>query len=267
MSIARKICQHLGRLSLVDQHVYTAKHGPARGLKRQGGLGWVPAFVPRLHEWEAEEAFISSLDLAGVTVYDVGGDQGLFTIFFAERVGDHGRVVVFEPNPMSCERIRRNVWLNGFRNVHVLQVGLGEQRAVMRFAFPILEPSRGTFCPDDRPTGESRRKTTWLDIGVVSLDDEIERSNLPAPDFIKLDVEGMEYMALKGMCQTLRVHHPRLSIEMHGGTVEGKKDNARRVVTLLEAFAYRIRHIESGEIIKSQNGERAFEGHLYCEAG
>ena len=267
MSIARKICQHVSRLSLVDRHVYTAKHGPARGLKRQGGLGWLPEFVPRLHEWEAEEAFISSLDLTGLTVYDVGGDQGLFTLFFAERVGDGGQVVVFEPNPTSCERIHRNVGHNGFRNVQVLQVGLGEQRKVMRFAFPTLEPSRGTFCPDDRPTGELQKKTTWLNIGVAPLDDEVKRRNLPAPDFIKLDVEGMEYSALKGMGQTLRVYHPRLSIEMHGQTVEAKKDNARRVVKLLEALAYRIRHIESGEIVTSENGDRAFEGHLYCEPG
>src|SRR5262245_10355065 len=99
MSVKRKIIGLINRSPIMDRLVYNAKHGPARGLKRQGGMGWLPTIVPRMHEWDAEEAFLANLEWRGLTVYDVGCDQGLFTIFFAHRVGDQGKVIAFEPNP------------------------------------------------------------------------------------------------------------------------------------------------------------------------
>ncbi len=267
MSIKRKIIGRINRIPFMDKIVYTAKHGPARGLKRQGGMGWLPSLVPRIHEWDAEEAFLADLEWRGLTVYDVGGDQGLFTIFFAHRVGADGQVVVFEPNQQSVRRIQRNVQLNGFRNVRSMPLGLGERRAVLQFTFPSLEPARGTASPTIADQIRSEVSATGCEIEVNSLDDEIKRGELPVPHFIKLDVEGMEYSALKGMQETLKTHHPRLSIELHGADLNEKRANVRRVVALLEELNYRMRHIESGEIINSENADRACEGHLYCETG
>src|SRR5262245_61606079 len=249
----------------IDNRVYTAKHGPARGLKRQGGLGWLPSFVPRMHEWDAEETFLANQEYRDLTVYDVGGDQGQFTIFFAHRVGANGQVVVFEPNPQSCRRIQRNVQLNDFRNVMLLPLGLGERRETLQFTFPSLEPARGTAVPAIANTIKNEASVTGCKIEVNSLDAEISQSDLPIPHFIKLDVEGMEYPALKGMQKTLKTYHPRLSIEIHGADLSDKTANVRRVVGLLKSLSYRMLHIESGERITSLNADRACEGHLYCE--
>jgi len=266
MSIKRKAIGLINRVSLVDRLVYTAKHGPARGLKRQGGMGWLPSFVPRMHEWDAEEAFLAGLEWRDLTVYDVGGDQGLFTLFFAHRVGAAGRVIVFEPNPQSCRRIQRNVQLNDFRNVRLLSLGLGEQRQKLQFTFPTLEPARGTAIAAIANQIKSEMSATGCEVEVNSLDDEIKRSGLPAPHFIKLDVEGMEYFALIGMLETLKTYHPRLSIEMHGADMSEKTANVRRVVALLEELNYRMRLLESDESINRKNADQAREGHLYCEA-
>jgi FkbM family methyltransferase len=265
VSIKRKIIGYINRMPAIDNFVYTAKHGPARGLKRQGGMGWLPSFVPRMHEWDAEETFLANQEWRGLTVYDIGGDQGQFTIFFAHRVGDTGQVVVFEPNPQSCRRILRNVQLNDFRNVWLLPLGLGERREALQFTFPALEPARGTAVPAIANTIKKEVSVTGCEIEVNSLDAEIMRSGLPVPHFIKLDVEGMEYPALKGMQETLKTHHPRLSIEIHGADMSDKTANVRRVVGFLESLNYRMRHIESDERITSLNADRACEGHLYCE--
>lgn len=266
MTLSRRIIARLNRTSLIDSLVYTAKHGPARGLRRQGGMGWLPSFVPRIHEWEAEEVLLASLDWRGLTVYDVGGDQGLFTLFFAQRVGEAGRVVAFEPNQQSCRRIRQNVRLNDFRNVSVLPYGLGERRATLQFTYPLLEPARGTAVPSVADQIRLAEDAVSCEIEVRPLDDELRRSELPAPHFIKMDVEGMEYDALRGMRETLRAYRPRLSIEMHGADTEEKVANARRVVAFMEGLGYRMRHVESEESISSGNAERAHRGHLYCEA-
>jgi len=267
VSVKRKIVGFINRMPAIDNFVYTARHGPARGLKRQGGLGWLPAFVPRLSEWDAEETFLANQEWRGLTVYDIGGDQGQFSIFFAHRVGADGQVVVFEPNPRSYRRIQRNVQLNDFRNVRVMPIGLGAQRATLQFAFPSLEPARGTADPAIAKTIRNEASATGCEIEVNSLDDEIAQSGLPIPHFIKVDVEGMEYPVLKGMRTTLMTHRPRLSIEIHGADVSDKIANVGRVVGFLEELGYRMRHIESGAAITSGNVEGACEGHLYCEKG
>ena len=265
MSLRRSLVARLNQSSLIDHLVYTTKYGPARGLKRQGGMGWLPSFVPRPHEWDAEERFLAALDWQGLTIYDVGGDQGLFTLFFAHRAGASGQVIAFEPNPQSYKRIQRNVELNHFNNVRVLPVGLGNRRAKLTFTYPALEPARGTATQTIADQIRHEASAMVCEIEVNSLDDEIERSQLPAPQFIKIDVEGMEYAALLGMQETLRNFRPRLSIEIHGAEMEEKVANAERVVKLLEASGYRMRHIESNTVVSSPNAACSREGHLYCE--
>ena len=227
-------------------------------------MGWLPAFTPYRHEWDAEEAFLDALDWRGLTVYDVGGDQGLFSLFFARRTGEQGNVVVFEPNPRSYSRIARNIELNGFQNVRLIPRGLGERRERVAFTYPADEPARGTARPAFVHKLRRRREAVNAEIDINSLDDEIRESGLPAPDFIKLDVEGYEYPALKGMAATLRDRRPRLSIEIHGNGDEDKLANATQVVCLLEDAGYRIHHIESDMEINRDNTRLAREGHLYC---
>src|SRR5258708_19494449 len=70
------ISQHL-----FDTTTYTVRHGLLKGLRRKGGLGWVPAiFSPGIatHEYR----FWSDLDLNGMTVYDIGAFHGLLTLPF-----------------------------------------------------------------------------------------------------------------------------------------------------------------------------------------
>jgi FkbM family methyltransferase len=50
----------------------------------------------------------------GMTVVDVGANLGYFTLLMADRVGEKGRVIAFEPNPSIVARLRRTLSLNGF---------------------------------------------------------------------------------------------------------------------------------------------------------
>ena len=258
MPLKHTIISRISRSSLVDSFVYTARHGPAKGLKRRGGLGWLPS-----PKQSAEDRFLSELNWSGLTVYDIGGDQGLFSLFFARAVGS-GRVIIFEPNPESCHRIKRNLELNQFYNAEVIQIGVAETGGTLQFTVPAKEPARGSAAPGlvDQIKAEGHSRT--LEIEINSLDDEISDRHLPAPDFIKLDVEGMEYPALKGMKQTLSIHRPRLSVEIHGADVEAKASNARNVVQFLRALNYDLCHVESGQDITSENSSDAKSGHLYC---
>jgi hypothetical protein len=103
-------------------------------------------------------------------------------------------------------------------------------------------------------------------VSITSLDDDIREMGLPAPDFIKIDIEGGELDALVGARHTLMTHKPRLFLEMHGETMNLKRKKVAAIVACLHELGYRdIRHVESGARIDTDNSSVAAEGHLYCQ--
>src|SRR5512132_3013388 len=87
----------ISRLSSSLNFSYTCRRGLMRGLKRRGGLGFVPGGTPT-----PEEEFLRSLDLKEKTVFDIGGFHGLMTVFFASRAK---QVITYEPLPRSRQKI------------------------------------------------------------------------------------------------------------------------------------------------------------------
>jgi hypothetical protein len=88
---------------------------------------------------------------------------------------------------------------------------------------------------------------------------------LPAPDLIKIDIEGWELQALKGATRLLRQFGPALYLEMHGETLAEKKRKVAEIVGFLNETGYRvIEHVETGQRVTLGNCQIAIEGHLFC---
>lgn len=244
-----------------DGYTYTVRHGPLSGMKRKGGLGFLP-FGPRR---TAESQFFAQLDLRNRVVYDVGGFQGLLTLFFAARAA---HVVVYEPNPASRARLEENLRLNGVGNVTVRPVGVGDGRREATLTFDPLMPGAASadasIAAQIRTTAEHSATAT---VPIVTLDEDLAERGLPLPDFVKIDVEGLELAVLTGMRELLYAHRPTLYIEMHGATLDEKLANASRVVTLLDEIGYPLRHVESGQRVTPSVSAIAAHGHLVAAAG
>jgi FkbM family methyltransferase len=245
---------------LVANRVYTVRHGLAKGLKRRGGLG----FVPDLGAPPREEGFLQALDLAGKTVYDIGGYEGVFTLFFARRIGPSGRLVTFEPNPRNHGRIVENVRLNGFHNVDVRQIAVGAGPGMAALVFPTDETARGSLEADIQAQIRHEKHVATVQVPIDSIDRQLA-NGLPAPDFVKIDVEGLELEVLRGMTGLLQQRRPVLYIEIHGADLQKKLENATSVVELLWQHGYTIHHVESGATIATPADIMgARRGHLYC---
>ncbi len=250
-------------MHLFDTATYTVHHGLLKGMKRKGGLGWVPAiFSPGIIT--AEQQFWCGLNLGGMTVYDIGAFHGLLTLFFASR---SKAVVCFEPNTANYRRLMENLMLNGIKNVEVRKVGVGSQRETRMMVGSPLMP--GGASVDGKAVEELLRAgvgTAVEEISIVTLDEEIPQASLPAPDFIKIDIEGWEIEALRGARKTLESYKPALFLEMHGETMREKRRKVAEIVGLLWEINYRrIRHIETGATVTPENASVAMEGHLYCQ--
>jgi FkbM family methyltransferase len=246
----------------LDHVTYTQRHGLIRGMKRQGGLGFLPAALAGGRHETAEEAFLRGLDLNNKVVYEIGAFQGLLTLFFSSRARE---VIAYEPNPPSYARVLHNLRLNGRNNVRVRHLAVGEMEGSITLLSDPLMPGGTSGDPALVGQIKSSASVTSVNVPVVTIDHDIVSAQLPAPDFVKIDIEGMELPALRGMAATLKRHHPELYLEMHGATMDQKDANVRNIVQFVLDAGYRdILHVESGAGITLANATHAREGHLYC---
>jgi len=235
---------------LFDRYTYTVRHGLIRGMRRKGGLGWFPA-----GSQTKEEMFWRRLPLEGLVVYDIGAFHGILTMFFASRCS---QVISYEPNDVNYARLIENITLNDLTNVHVRKFGVGSQLGSGTLVYAPEMAGGGSLHPN--ATGSLSQN-----IDITMLDHDIPAFGLPAPDLIKIDIEGWELEALEGARETLNAYYPALFLEMHGETMREKQRKAQAIVAFLWDAGYTdIVHLETGATITPGNETVAAEGHLYC---
>jgi len=147
---------------------------------------------------------ISGLLKPGDTFVDVGANIGIMSILAAGRVGAEGRVVAFEPNPETRRILEANVSMNDIVNLEVKQFAVGASASI-GVIFDHSDPNRGRATmvkPDQNGVGH--------EVVVVALDEQFKGSE--RVDMIKLDIEGYELEALKGMTALLKRSEPPMLI-------------------------------------------------------
>jgi len=132
----------------------------------------------------------------GNTVLDIGANIGYYTLIFARLVGNQGRVFSFEPEPTMFSILTENVALNSYPNVTMLQKAVSDKDGTMDFfadAFSNLD-HRLYPSPDVNEVS--------FPVDVVRLDSLPELKDTHV-DLIKMDIQGAECAALKGMSTLL----------------------------------------------------------------
>ena len=235
---------------LFDRCTYTVRHGLICGMKRRGGLGWVPAGA-----LTKEEIFWRELPLSGLVIYDIGAYHGIMTLFFASR---GARVIAYEPNEANHARLIENIRLNKLTNVAVRKLALGAQARSGTLTYHPSMAGGGSVNGNAAGTVAQR-------VEITTLDGDVAAAALPAPHLIKIDIEGWELEALQGARATLDAHHPALFLEMHGDTMREKQRKAQEIVAFLHGAGYAdVVHVETGTPVTPENTAIAAEGHLYC---
>lgn len=144
----------------------------------------------------------------GQTAYDIGANVGYHTLLLAQLVGPSGRCCAFEPNSENCRLIRIGCQHNRLDNVSLWALALSDAPGWAYFSSHI--GSNGGLV-SEQGFGLHGHGTV---VPLARLDDLA----LPPPDFVKIDVEGAEYRALRGGERTIAAARPAIvsefSIEM-----------------------------------------------------
>lgn len=170
-------------------------------MKRSNGF-WLPSsdnyFAPFLENSEGfqldhlEKALEYVTDFSGAI--DGGAHIGTWTLAMAKRFAS---VLAFEPAPDTFECLEANVL--GKRNINIINSALGEYDGMTSIIDDVKRLGN---------TG-SRYIQPGNDVPMVRIDS----MNLDGLGFLKLDVEGYEYFALKGAEDSIMKYHPVVVIE------------------------------------------------------
>lgn len=179
----------------------------------------------------ASIAILKSCVDPGDTVVDIGANIGFYTIECSNHVGPGGRVVAVEAAPEHALAIRANLALNEIENVKLLEIAIGDRKSegiLTRRSGDNL----GMFTLGNVGGGEAHH------VRIDTLDNILEEQNVDRVDFIKMDIEGSEFRALRGAASTIQDQRPTLLLEINEQALRGCDSSSLEVIALLHSFGY-----------------------------
>ena len=140
----------------------------------------------------------------GDNVVDLGANIGYFTLILAKLVGPTGKVFAFEPDPRNLALLKKNVEYNNYKNVIIIPKAVSNVNDKCT-----LYTGQKTFGQNKiyKPKKTKTQKFIPIDSETVRLDDFFKTNGLlDKISFIKMDVEGAEFLALSGMKEILKLN-------------------------------------------------------------
>jgi FkbM family methyltransferase len=188
--------------------------------------------------YEPETAEILFKALAGAEVFfDIGANTGFFSLL-AAHANPTVKVWAFEPSPQSFAQLRHHVAVNRLENRIVpVNVAITDHVGTTKFFIPdgvfslSASLSAGGMPPD----------RAEISVATESIDHFCLTH--PAPSVIKLDVEGQEHLALRGMQRILRENRPKIVIEV---LTDGPNNE---IQSILQVAGYRFGHITATGVV------------------
>ncbi len=198
--------------------------GPARNLRWIAGAGQ-PNFWLGTYEREKVQEFSKWLNPSSV-VYDVGANAGYYSLVAARL---SAQVYAFEPFPENAFFLREHIRRNKLTNCHAKECAVGNVDGFVSFT-----PGR-TNC-EGKVSSDGPFRFRCVKLGTFCHEH-------PAPDVLKIDVEGAELDVLKGGARMISAKSPAIFLATHSDELD------HECRAFLAAFGYRIRDLAHRELL------------------
>jgi FkbM family methyltransferase len=214
-----------------------------------------------------ETTLVASEVREGDVVLDVGANIGYFTLIFARVVGPRGRVLAFEPDPANFAILERNITLNDYHNVTAIPLALSDTAGPVALYMSEFNRAHHRIVASTDAIGTIAVDSTTLDQYLESYDGAV--------DFIKIDVEGAEAMALRGMRGVIRRTQPHsILIEFTPSALAEAGDDPASLLNELTGAGYELfeipRHADAmipssaAELLRKYPGDTDAFANLLC---
>lgn len=190
----------------------------------------------------------------GDTFFDIGANVGFYSFYFGPVCGPSGAVHAFEANPLLIEHLRRSAALNNATsNIVVNAVAVGKEANT---TLQLYDP--------DRIGGSSLYPLAWLDaaqsvtVPLTTIDEYRRTKAINRLDVVKIDIEGSELDAFRGMketfdscppwlivCELALLIQPRTHTSGALASEGTRGTYAVEIIDFLQSKGYESRHIRS----------------------
>lgn len=138
-----------------------------------------------------ETALINLLVKAGMIACDVGAHIGYYSLILSRLVGKRGKVYAFEPDPINFQILKKNKFLNKLNNLKIVRIAISDKIGKTRLFLSKTNTGDHRIYNNNTKRDFITVKATTLDNYLNSFDKRV--------DLIKMDIQGAEMVALKGM--------------------------------------------------------------------
>jgi FkbM family methyltransferase len=222
----------------------------------------------RARKHEPEAPLVQSLLRPDDICLHIGATDGRHSYLMAQALTGRGHIYAFEPSPVTFPVLTRTMRWHGLtRKVTVAQKAFSDRPQRLTLNVPIKKTGRrgnafGFVTPANeqaasRPDVEQAAGKGMLHFEVEATTiDEVVATQSRRVDFIRMDIEGSEQLALAGGWKSIDAFGPHLVIEIH--PVLLAKQFHARPADIFEAFrtrGYAVYHLEGGRLVCSQNLE------------
>jgi len=191
------------------------------------------SYLANTPQGRAEFDSVARAGRGGGVLFDIGAHSGLISALFCAG-NSRNRVFSFEPSPLLTERLVAIRDLNQFgERMRIEQSGIGEKDAVVEMA---LDPIGG-FVQAQRFDHSMWGAPQPVRVKLESIAQAAERLHV-VPEFLKIDIEGYEFEAIKGSQEFIARHKPTIFLELHLNYLDERQLSPRSVVTMLLDAGY-----------------------------
>ncbi|HMF72749.1 MAG TPA: FkbM family methyltransferase [Flavitalea sp.] len=202
---------------------------------------WIQQHLYFLGEYEEKEIrFLISVLEPGDVFIDLGANIGLFSLVASSIITDAGKVYAFEPYSENFVRLKHHLQLNQCTNV------IAEQSAVSDRAGTI--DLKGDRSSSNKGMISQYNKTFTVSetVPCLALDKYYSDKIKTSVKCIKLDIEGGELNAIRGMAGILRIDKPILLIEVNDEILKMAGSSAVDLERELSLFNYSKYYLDKG---------------------
>ena len=153
----------------------------------------LPGLLNQTYEKHELDFYLSRVR-EGDIIFDVGANVGLYARLGAKKVGPTGRVHAFEPSPLTLKFLKMNC--ADLSNLTIVEKAISDH------------PGETTLYVETSDLGCSSllaKTQEGVRVTVTTVDEYLSTLPLQRVDFIKMDIEGFEQEALRGMKRALQL--------------------------------------------------------------
>lgn len=172
--------------------------------------------------------FIQRYLRPGDSFIDIGANIGIYTLLASSLVGEFGSVHSFEPVPKTVNRLQENISRNGLNQVKVHSIALGETEGNVQFTLD-YDATNHVLSSNESFVNNS------IKVPCRCLD-EIMGNQEHA--MAKIDVEGWEFLVLKGAYNMLSHHNPPVLVLEINGAFRRYEYDSLDLISYLEEIGY-----------------------------